>query len=362
MPPSSNEPASGAGVPLDKATAVLGGAAERSPTIGALSAYAAHTDCPTAAVALAVRADLDQLSAGTDYASTYGQDPQAFRRGESFEARVKKDDYAELITLLRDEAGFPPHAVRADNLRARFPRNRSGLPLRARETRRLLAAIARDDTDAPNIIDGAVVEVTIAGRPAYFEADSVAAFDGGRIHVGEIKSFAKVDGRLDPQNLGAACDQAAWYVLLVRRALEAEGADPVLVSDEVLIVTPQGIGLRPTLTRINVARKIARAARLLDEAPDPVALTAKVPEGVTFPSADDGAPERMAKLERLLDTVGTSYRPECLADCGLARLCRDRAFEEGAVAMTSPQVVRFLPGVRDLRRAAEVSRGAPPAA
>ena len=30
--------------------------------------------------------------------------------------------------------------------------------------------------------------------------------------------------------------------------------------------------------------------------------------------------------------------------------------------MTSAQVVRFLPGVRDLRRAAELSRGAPPTA
>ena len=89
------------------ADAVLGGAATRTPTVAALSAYAAHTDCPTAAVALAVRADLDTVSAGTDYASSYGQDPQAFRRGESFERRVKSEGYARLIALLREHAGFP---------------------------------------------------------------------------------------------------------------------------------------------------------------------------------------------------------------------------------------------------------------
>ena len=229
---------------------------------------------------------------------------------------------------------------------------------RAAETRKLLAAIARGEPDAPNIIDGAVLEVSIGGRPAYFEADSVAAFDGGRIHVGEIKSFPKVDGRVDPDKLGAACDQAAWYVLLVRRALEAEGGDPAIVSDEVFIITPQGVGLTPTLTPIAVARKVERAERLLREAPDPAALTREVPAGVSFPSAEDDSGTRIAKLERLLDTVGTSYRPECLADCGLARLCRERAFEARAVEMTSAQVIRFLPGVRDLRRAAEL-RAAP---
>jgi hypothetical protein len=344
------------------AEAVLGGAATRTPTVAALSAFAAHTDCPTAAVALAVRADLDEVCAGTEYASSFGQDPQAFRRGETFERRVKSDDYALLIALLREHAGFPTSDLRVEDLRSRFQRNRDGLRQRASETRRLLAAIAAGDRTAPNIIDGAVLETTIAGRPAFFEADSVAAFDGGRIHVGEIKSFPKVDGRIDPDKLGAACDQAAWYVLLVRRALEAGGGDPAIVSDEVLIVTPLGVGLTPTLTPMNVARKVERAERLLSEAPDPAALTRAVPAGIGFPSVDDSGDARLAKLEGLLNAVGTAYRPECLADCGLARLCRERAFEAGAVQMTSAQVIRFLPGVRDLRRAAELSRGAAPTA
>jgi hypothetical protein len=343
-----------------KAGAVLGGAATRTPTIAALSAFAAHIDCPTAAVGMAVRADLDAVCQGTPYSSSYGQDPQAFRRGETFEMRIKRAGYALLLALLREHAGFPDYAARVVDLRSRFPRNRSGLEPRARETRRLLAAIGRGDPDAPNVIDGAVVEVPIGGRPAYFEADSVAAFHGGRVHVGEIKSFAKVDGRLDPEKLGAACDQAAWYVLLVRRALAAEGGDPAIVSDEVFIITPQGTGLTPTLTPMNVARKVERAERLLAVAPDPEALTERIPDGVGFPALEDDAETRLGKLERVLDAVGNCYRPECLADCGLSRLCRERAFEARAVELTSARVIRFLPGVRDLRRAAELSRGAEP--
>jgi hypothetical protein len=113
---------------------------------------------------------------------------------------------------------------------------------------------------------------------------------------------------------------------------------------------------------MDLTRKVERAARMLEEAPDPEALVRKIPDGVSFPSVKDAPAQRLAKLEQLLDEVGNSYRPECLQDCGMARLCRDRAFEAAAVEMTSAQVVRFLPGVRDLRRAAELSHGAPPTA
>ena len=52
--------------------------------------------------------------------------------------------------------------------------------------------------------------MSIGGRTAYFEADSVAAFDGGRIHVGEIKSFPKVDGRVDPDKLVRMAGLGGW--------------------------------------------------------------------------------------------------------------------------------------------------------
>jgi hypothetical protein len=64
-----------------------------------------------------------------------------------------------------------------------------GLRQRAAETRRLLRQIARKAPDAPNIIDGAVLTCTIAGRIAYFEADSLAAAAAGKLHVVEVKSF-----------------------------------------------------------------------------------------------------------------------------------------------------------------------------
>jgi hypothetical protein len=339
---------------------LLGSAASKTPTIRTLSAYARHSDCPTATLAIAARADLDCMCAGTDYEPVVGQDPQAFQRGETFEVRLKENGYGALIELLREMAGFPQSAVRIEDLRSRYPRNQRGLKLRARETRRLLRAIAEGGPDAPNLIDGAVITSTIAGEVAYFEADSLAAVSGGMLHVGEIKSFAYTDGRCDPEKLGAACDQAAWYILLCRLALTEMGLDSQVISDEAFIILPIGVGLTPTLLRQNIAGKVRRAQALLDAAPDPRALLDAHGTAVVFPGDDLDPHARLEALERLLDTVGTTYRPDCLRDCGLARLCRDRAHQNGLPQLCDSPIVRTLPGVASLPRAAELASGAAP--
>jgi hypothetical protein len=196
--------------PQEELTAIRGSAPEKRPTVRVLSAATAHSDCRFAMLGLATGTDLDKLCQGTYFEAAFGQDPQAFQRGQLFEQRVKEYGYSALIQLLRDKAGFPLTSVRSENLRSRFPPNTRGLRLRAAETRRLLRQVARNVPDAPNIIDGAVLTCTIAGRTAFYEADSLAAAaNNGQLHVIEIKSFPITDGRCDNDQLGAACDQAA---------------------------------------------------------------------------------------------------------------------------------------------------------
>lgn len=346
--------------PATPVNSLLGSAPSKTPTVRTLSAAALHSDCPTAMMALSARADLDRMCAGTDYEAGYGQDPQAFQRGETFEARLKDNSYGALLQLLREHAGFPTGAVRIEDLRSRYPRNTKGLQLRARETRRLLRAIANGDPDAPNLIDGAVMTCPIAGQTAYFEADSLAAISGGTMHVGEIKSFAYTDGRCDPEKYGAACDQAAWYILLCRLALADMGLDERIVSAEAFIILPIGVGLTPTLLRQEISTKIRRARLVLDAAPDPAALIAEHGPGAQFPGEELEPRAKLTTLEHLLDTVGTTYRPDCLRDCGLARLCRARAQQQGSPQLCGGQVVRNLPGVSSLPRAAELTAGAAP--
>jgi hypothetical protein len=218
-------------------------------------------------------------------------------------ARVKEHSYGTLIQLLREKAGFPLTSFRIEDLRSRFAPNNEGLRQRAAETKRVLRQIARNIPGAPNIIDGAVLTCKVAGRPAYFEADSLAAATGGKLHVVEVKSFPLIDGRCDQEKLGAACDQAAWYALLSRRELAEVQMPPDIVSAEDFIIVADGIGLRPTLVRQNLDARIRRAERLIASTPDPVQILSRLAEEVQFPAIEVDSNTRLAVLDDLLDTA-----------------------------------------------------------
>jgi hypothetical protein len=181
-------------------------------------------------LALATRTDLDRICEGTYFEVAFGQDPQAFQRGEMFERRVKEPAYGALIKLLREKADFPLTSVRIEDLRSRTPPNTEGLKQRAAETRRLLRLIARNSPDAPNIIDGAVLSCRIAGQTAFYEADSLAAAAGGKLHVAEVKSFPITDGtrknwaRPATRQPGTSCCAAARERECCVRARDQAGA------------------------------------------------------------------------------------------------------------------------------------------
>src|SRR5262249_811409 len=89
-------------------------------------------------------------------------------------------------------------------------------------------------------------------------------------------------------------------------------------------------------------------------------ILSSIPDDVQFPGLDGEPDERIELLEDLLDKVGSSYRPSCLHDCGMARLCRARAHDRGLPTLCGSAVVRQLPGVPTLARAVELSGHAPP--
>jgi hypothetical protein len=239
------------------------------------------------------------------------------------------------------------------------------MPRRARDTADLLRRIAQGDPVAPHLIDGAVLAASVGGLIAYFEADALAALAGGEVRVAEVKSFPKVDDRVDPDKLGAALDQVAIYILLTRDEIVRQGGDPEgLVSDRALLITPRNVGLTPTLSEQHVGARVRRARRLLDQIPRAADVAASVPGGVSFGAvADTRADERrrLDLLHDLADRVGTAYEPSCLATCGNARFCRARAFRDGSPCLAGTTALRLLPGVATLGRAEELTHGARPA-
>lgn len=339
-----------------------GNAPLRAPTVRVLAAFSGHTDCNLASLGFAAGVDYDKLLAGTEYVAPFGQSPFAFSRGLAFERLIAANGYGATLELLRTGMGFPVEDARVVNLRDGYPKNRQGMALRAHETKTLVNQIVQGDPAAPNLIDGAVLATEIGGVKANFEADALAARFGGQIHVGEVKSFPLVDGRADGDKVGGALDQAAVYILLGKRLISELGGDDELVSSEAMLITPKNVGLTPVVSVKDVSSRVARAERLLARVPGINDLSDSIPGNASFaPIADPGieSMQRVETLHDLADHVGTYYVPSCLASCGLARFCRERAFADGAAQLAGSQTVRLLPGVQSLDRASELAEGAP---
>jgi hypothetical protein len=345
---------------------IRGGAPRRSPTVRVLAGYAQHLGCSLATLGFTAGVNFDRLLAGTSYQAPFGQSPFALARGNAFENLLRADDYATTRELFRALPGFPASGARVVNLRRGYPKDSTGMSRRAADTLNLLRQIVRGDPAAPHLIDGAVLTAAIGGRTAYFEADALAAFADALVRAAEIKSFPKVDDRVDPEKLAAALDQVAVYILLTRDVVGRLGSDPErLVSDRALLVTPKNVGMQPTLSEQRVTRRIERTRKLLASIPDPAEVVAAVPAGVSFgPVADTTADRRVRLdvLEDLADRVGTCYEPTCLATCGNAKFCRERAFRAGTPNVTGTSALRLLPEIQTLDRAEELTHGAAPTA
>jgi len=355
-------------------TSLGGDAPRRRPSVRVLAAFAEHADCNLASLGFALGVDFDQLLAGTRYAVPLGQSPFAFARGTRFEQSLREGGYGLVLDLLRRSMGFAVEDARLLNLREGYPKNRHGLKLRARATRRAIDAMLRDDPRAPNLIDGAVFETSLGGVPAYFEADAVAARSRGPIRVGEVKSFPVVDDRADPEKLSAALDQASHYVLLARQVAADLGHDPATILSEAMLITPRNVGLRPMLSIKDIAGRVRRAERILARVPSLADVAALAPPGMTFSAITDRRPlgdrradlpdadadRRIDALHTFADHVGTTYSPSCVATCGLGRFCRSRQFTAASPHLAGSKIARLLPGVHSLDRAANLADGAVP--
>jgi hypothetical protein len=344
---------------------VRGGAPYRSPSVQALAAFAQNTDCRLATLGFAAGVDFDRLLAGTRFRPSFGQSPFAIQRGLAFENMLRENGHAGALAILREPLGLAPGVGTVVNLRQGFAPGPGKMPARAQGTRDLLQRILAHDPAAPHLIDGAVLAGIVGGRSAYFEADALAARTGdGLLRVAEVKSFPRVDDRLDPDQFGTALDQIAVYVLLLRERVAELGGDPDRsVSDRGLLITPRNVGLTPILTEARVGSRVTRIRRVFASVPPTADVAAAAPAGLSFgPVADVKAEEskRLDALHVLADAVGTAYAPGCLATCGNARFCRDRAVGSGSPCVTGTAAARLLPEILTLGRAESLTRGDKP--
>jgi hypothetical protein len=263
--------------------------------------------------------------------------------------------------------GFSLPSPQIVDLRKNHPRNYLGLQIRANKTKQLLQDIVERRAGAPHLIVGAVFETPIVGIPSYLEADAVAARDSSTplIYTGEIKSFPKVDGRIDSQQLGKACDQAAVYQLLLQATVGDVGGDPSVVSPTAMIITPVNTGFQPEVSSLDISSRVQRTRELLQVVPELDALASKLPAGASFETVankDNPDSQRLDALTVIADAVGTHLSGSCMAACPLFRICRNRAHAAGELTVLGDTASRLMPGIgtmADVRRLSAGGKASP---
>lgn len=334
----------------------------KAPNARSLAAAIENPRCTARRVLDAAGVDKAALAARIGPSPTEAQSVFASNRGTRFEAAVKADSYAVLVDLLRRE-GFRVGTVRVLPLRALHPINPGNpdvaLLARATATRHAIVDMVAEVVTAPNVIDGGAIRWDFGGATARLETDGIAWRIGSQIHVVEIKSFPIVDGRGDPEKVGAAAWQASVYVAAIADLLAAAGLDPDLVATDVLLICPRNTSLVPTIVCVDVARQVRALRRLLVGRMGVDEALARVGADATLDTTglDDEAAAR--HLAGVLERLGTNYLPSCLAACPLSFHCRDHARGIGDPSGLGSDVRASLASVATLPRAVALADGAP---
>lgn len=354
----------------DDALASLAGSGARRTgrSVQQLVKWAANPTCGTSSAMFAARVDSDHLVRGSRWAQEYGQSPAAMRRGARVERIARDDNYKVTAQLAREHLGFSDDDVTAVSLRTGFSPNRVGMIARAAATRALLDDMLAGGVAAPNLIEGAVLELSVSGETYQLEADTLGIRQGGALHILEFKGWALVDGRFDdPSKTHTAAMQMGVYGELARTLVTDLGHDPgTVVSRDGMLITPRNTSMTLTGTRVDLGRPIRQAQTMLTQVPPPSQFVGAVDTSahnfgfVADTGRDDDS--RGEAAAHLLDVFGHRYTSACASTCGLWKLCRERAHAAGDVDLAGEVTAQAVPGVGDFSRVIQLASGGSPAA
>jgi hypothetical protein len=291
--------------------------------------------------------DKGQLAAHVGFPAQFGQSQFAITRGNAFEAQVKANGCAELLTLLRDRLGLELPEVAYSDLESVGGNQRPDL--RHRRSRQELARAASASDDAGTLFDHPMLTLEVGGWTVYLEPDLIAFQWKGQFHIVEIKSFAVIDGQADASKVAAAAMQSAVYVLAMRDLLVSQGFSANAVAHNVILVCPKDFSNQPTATFVDVRKQLTVLRRQLSRLTRIDTLLSLLP-----PTFSLATTRSAATVVDDLRTIEARYMPECLNTCELARFCRDEA--RGCTRVMGRSVCEELGGVETVATALSLAR------
>ena len=318
-----------------------------------ISALAANPGCARRALMDAAGVDKQKIAAHLGYPAPFGQSRFAITRGNAFEARVKEDGAAQLLTLLREHLGLDVTEVGYTDFN-----DVGGNPSRELRHVRTRQGLTGKDYAPRTLFDHPLLRLRVGGRHAYLEPDLIALRLDGSFHVIEIKSFPVIDGQADPAKVAAAAIQSAVYVRALRDLLADAGDDPARVSHETILIAPRDFASQPVATSLDVRKQLGVLDRQLIRMAKIENLLDLYPQSLTFDldPDDDGTARRPAEeLAAAVGLVPASYAPECLTTCELCFACRAEA--AGSTGALGKSVREDLGGIEHNAQALALARG-----
>lgn len=340
---------------LSKVRGSLPGGRANARTVAALTE---NPGCTRRRVIDSAGIRAEALATRAGHPPVRGQSPFAIASGTMFEWRLKEGShYARLFEVLAETFAFDASSPRVCNLNRGSGKVGSDrwLEDRARRTDEALAAMARKETHAPNLVDHPVLTFDLAGARLFLEPDALAFQIDDKLEVVEVKSYPVIDGQADPAKVAATAGQAAVYVLALRAAMQRLDLDPDLVAWSAILVAPRNFSRQPTAHRIPLRKKAGAIARVLASVPATISVLEKLPGDFTLGLGEeaDGLAERTS---RALEVLPALYVPECLASCDMAEFCRAEAIARDDVARIGRTARDALAGVPSLAEALRLAR------
>ena len=224
---------------------IRGRALPRSHKARTIAALASNPGCARRAILDAAGADKQRIAAYAGFPAPFGQSRFALARGNAFEAQVKADGGAELLTLLREHLNLPIPEAHYDDL---SEVGGSASPdLRHARTRSLLARAASANSAEGTMFDHPLLRLEVGGRHAFLEPDLIAFQLHGKFQVaaelcGPTRRWRSLTPYL-PVRHRKRESLKDYLTADVRTELGYRGLPPASV-------TPVGLGSRLSASRI----------------------------------------------------------------------------------------------------------------
>jgi hypothetical protein len=325
--------------------------------------------CQRRTVLDAAAVNLDKLGSLISGTPTDRQSPFALTRGNQFEQQVVANGMAEIVALARRHLALEIPEVRQHDLSASalseaYP-GVAGIKmneLRARITRQRASEMLSDPSHAYNLIRHAMTRLDFGGEIVYLEQDVLAFAVDGRIHVVEIKSYPRIDGRADPVKASATVRQTAVYALSLQQLMVEIGARPDVVNTTTMIVLPENLSFRPTAVTIEIDMYVRRLRRQLASVPQATEIIEALSAGIRLPdhpakgAGSDELTTAATAAREALAPLPPRFTDGCVS-CPLFHHCRDEAEFHRSTSRLGSAVASACGNVTDIAAAIDLAEG-----